>query len=395
MSVRPADILLSPYTLGDLKLKNRVVMAPLTRTRAENQGKTPNELMVEYYAQRAGAGLIITEGTFVSEQGQGWFGAPGIYTDEQRIGWARITDAVHRAGGLIFVQLWHQGSVSHRSLYEDGRAPLGPSAVNPEQLIHIKGGRAMSEIPQEMNLEDIKQAVREFRHAAQVARDAGFDGVQIQGGFVYLFQQFLHEVTNRRTDQYGGLVENRARILFEVLEAVLEVWPNNRVGIKAGPMMNEVGAFRATDETLKTSEYVYRRFAGYKLSHMLLMRQMTDLTDTPIEHMSGDAVADHFRHLYTGTLILNVGINANHGAQLISKGAGDLIAFGRDYIANPDLVERIRLDAPLNEPRPEYFYGNSATGYTDYPHLTQRGRNSETTWARSGGDHARPARSKT
>ncbi len=253
MSVKPAEILLSPYTLGDLKLKNRIVMAPLTRTRAENRGKVPNELMAEYYRQRAGAGLIITEGTFVSEQGQGWFGAPGIYTEEQRAGWARITDAVHRAGGLIFVQLWHQGSVSHRSLYEDSRAPLGPSAVNPEQLIHVKGGRVMSELPQEMNLEDIQQGVREFRHAAQVARDAGFDGVQIQGGLVYLFQQFLHEITNRQTDRYGGQVENRARILFEVLEAVLEVWPSNRVGVKAGPMMNEVGAFRATDETLKTS----------------------------------------------------------------------------------------------------------------------------------------------
>jgi N-ethylmaleimide reductase len=243
-------------------------------------------------------------------------------------------------------------------------------------LINIEGGRVMSEIPREMNLEDIKQTVREFRHAAQVARDAGFDGVQIQGGFVYLFQQFLHEITNRRTDQYGGPVENRARILFEVLEAVLEVWPSNRVGVKAGPMMNEVGAFRATDETLKTSEYVYGKIAGYKLSHMLLMRQMADLTGTPIEHMSGDAVAHHFRHLYAGTLILNVGINANHGAQLISEGAGDLIAFGRDYIANPDLVERIRLDAPLNEPRPEYFYGNSSKGFTDYPSLT----NTEHTW---------------
>jgi N-ethylmaleimide reductase len=395
MSVKPAEILLSPYTLGDLKLKNRIVMAPLTRTRAENLGKVPNELMAEYYAQRAGAGLIITEGTFVSEQGQGWFGAPGIFTEEQRAGWARITDAVHRAGGLIFVQLWHQGSVSHRSLYEDSRTPLGPSALNPGQLIHIKGGRVMTEIPKEMNLADIKQAVREFRHAAQVAGDAGFDGVQIQGGFVYLFQQFLHEVTNRRTDQYGGQVENRARILFEVLEAVLEVWPGNRVGVKAGPMMNEVGAFRATDETLKTSEYVYRRIAAYQLSHMLLMRQMADLTGTPIEHMSGDAVADHFRHLYTGSLILNVGINVAHGAHLISEGAGDLIAFGRDYIANPDLVERIRLDAPLNEPQPEYFYGNSAKGYTDYPNLTQSGLNSEPTWgARSGGDHARPAGSE-
>src|SRR3984957_8146603 len=197
-SNKSTEALLAPYSLGDLQLKNRIVMAPLTRTRAENQGKTPNELMVEYYTQRAGAGLIITEGTFVSEQGQGWFGAPGIYTEEQRAGWARITDAVHRADGLIFVQLWHQGSVSHRSLYEDGRAPLGPSAVNPEQQIHIEGGTVMSETPQEMNLDDIKQAVREFRHAAQVARDAGFDGVQIQGGFVYFFQQFVHEVTNRR-----------------------------------------------------------------------------------------------------------------------------------------------------------------------------------------------------
>jgi N-ethylmaleimide reductase len=380
MSVKPAEILFSPYALGDLKLRNRIVMAPLTRTRAENRGKVPNELMVEYYTQRARAGLIITEGTFVSEQGQGWFGAPGVYTEEQRAGWERVTDSVHRAGGLIFVQLWHQGSVSHHSLYEDGRAPRGPSAFNPEQLIHIKGGTVMSETPQEMSLEDIKQAVREFRRAAQVARDAGFDGVQIQGGFVYLFQQFLHEITNRRTDHYGGQVENRARILFEVLEAVLEVWPSNRVGVKAGPMMNEAGAFRATHETLKTSEYVYRKIAEYKLSHMLLMRQMADLAGTPVEHMSGDVVAHHFRPLYAGTLILNVGINANHGAHLISEGAGDLIAFGRAYIANPDLVERIRLDAPLNEPRPEYFYGNSANGYTDYPNLTQSRPNSEPTW---------------
>src|SRR5579872_4970469 len=156
MSDRLTKALLSPYTLGDLKLKNRIVMAPLTRARAENRGKVPNELMVEYYTQRAGAGLIFTEGTFVSEQGQGWYGAPGIYSEEQRAGWERITDAVHSAGGLIFVQLWHQGSVSHRSLYDDGRLPLGPSAVNPEQLIHVKGGRILSEVPREMTLQDIK-----------------------------------------------------------------------------------------------------------------------------------------------------------------------------------------------------------------------------------------------
>src|SRR3984957_5903223 len=323
MSTSPAEVLLAPFTLGDLQLKNRVVMALLTRTRAEYPGMVPNELMAEYYAQRALAGLIITEGTFVSEQGQGWWGAPGVYTAEQAAGWQRVTDAVHKAGGLIFVQLWHQGSVSHRSLYDDGRLPLGPSAVNPEQLIHIKGGKIPSETPGEMSLHDIKEAVKDFRHAAQVARDAGFDGVQIQGGFVYLFQQFLHEVTNRRTDQYGGVVENRTRLLFEVLEAVLEVWPSSRVGVKAGPMMSEHGAFRATDKTLRTSEHVYRKMADYKLSHMLLMRQMADLTGSPIEYMSGDAVVHHFRHLYTGTLILNVGIDANHGAHLINEGAGD------------------------------------------------------------------------
>jgi N-ethylmaleimide reductase len=371
MSTESTEALLSPFTLGDLKLKNRIVMAPLTRTRADNDGKIPTDLMREYYTQRAGAGLIVTEGTFVSEQGYGWYGAPGIYTEEQRAGWERITDSVHAAGGLIFVQLWHQGSVSHHSLYKDGRVPRGPSAVNPEQLIHIKGGRTMSEVPQEMSLEDTGQAVADFKHAAKLAKDAGFDGVQIQGGYVYLFQQFLHEVTNRRTDRYGGSVENRARLLFEVLEAVLEVWPSHRVGVKAGPMMSEVGAFRATDETLKTSEYVYQKMAGYKLGHMLLMRQMADLTGTPIEHMSGDAVVHHFRHLYPGALALNVGINATHGARLISEGAGDLIVFGRAYIANPDLAERVRLDAPLNEGRPEYFYGNTAMGYTDYPTLAQ------------------------
>jgi N-ethylmaleimide reductase len=195
--------------------------------------------------------------------------------------------------------------------------------------------------------------------------------VQIQGGFVYLFQQFLHEVTNRRTDTYGGSVENRARLLFEALEAVLEVWPSHRVGVKAGPMMSEHGALRATGETLRTSEYVYRTMSGYKLSHMLPMRQMADLSGTPLEHMSGDAVVHHFRQLYRGTLILNAGLDAPNGARLIAEGAGDLVAFGRAYIANPDLAERIRRDARLNEPRPEHFYGSSATGYTDYPTLPQ------------------------
>ena len=365
------NTLLSPYQLGDLALKNRIVMAPLTRTRAENAGHVPTELMVEYYAQRASAGLIITEGTWVSEEAQGWYGVPGIYNNEQGAGWRKVTDAVHARGGRIFAQLWHQGGVSHHSFYPGGQRPLAPSAINPDQLVHVRGGSIMSEIPREMSKEDIKRTVSDFKNASRIAYDAGFDGVQLQAGFVYLINQFLHETTNRRTDEYGGSIENRSRFLFEVLDAVLEVWPSQRVGVKTGPMTNELGAFKAVDSTLAVSEYVYERLAPYNLSHILLMRQMADLTGTPIEALSGDAAIHHFRKRYEGSLILNVGINTDHGARLVKEGAGDLVAFGRDYIANPDLVERIAAGAPLNPGRPENYYGSSAVGYTDYPFLHQ------------------------
>jgi N-ethylmaleimide reductase len=361
--------LLDPYLLGDLAISNRVVMAPLTRTRAANPGHMPTDLMREYYQQRASAGLIISEGVFVSDNGRGWHGAPGVYSEEQGIAWKSITDAVHAKGGRIFAQLWHQGSVSHPVFFSDGRLPVAPSAINPEQIIHVPGGKIMSETPREMTRADIKQAVAEFRNAAQVAKDAGFDGVQLQAGFVYLIQQFLHESTNRRTDEYGGSIENRTRFLFEVLEAVMEVWPSQRVGVKTGPMMNERGLFKAVSSTIPTSEYVYEKLNNYRLSHVYLMRQMADLSETPISEFAGDAVIHHFRKLFAGTLILNVDIDREHGAQLLREGAGDLIAFGRAYIASPDLVERIRLNAPLNEQRPEGYYGSSPEGYTDYPFL--------------------------
>jgi N-ethylmaleimide reductase len=328
--------------------------------------------MREYYEQRATAGLIITEGTFVSDQARGWFAAPGVYTEPQRKGWQKVTDAVHRAGGRIIVQLWHQGSVSNRQLVGNGRSPLAPSAVNPEQLLHTGYGRTeMTAVPQAMSREDIRQTIADFRHAAQVARDAGFDGVQIQCGFVYLFQQFLQENLNLRTDEYGGTIENRARMLFEVLEAVLEVWPSQRVGVKAGPMMPERGGFHSLPSTLPTSDYVYRRLNDYHLSHVMEMRQLADLTVTPLQSMEGDGVLHHFRPLYKGTLILNAGIDAAHAEELLQQGLGELIAFGREFIANPDLVERFRLGSPLNEQRPETYYGPSAEGYTDYPTLAQ------------------------
>jgi N-ethylmaleimide reductase len=328
--------------------------------------------MREYYEQRASAGLIISEGTFISDQARGWFGAPGIYTEAQRKGWQQITDAVHRQGGHMIVQVWHQGSVSNRQLVGNGHLPLGPSAVNPEQLVHTGFGKTEpTQVPSAISLADIQQTIADFKHAAKVAQDAGFDGVQIQGGFVYLFQQFMQESLNLRMDGYGGPVENRTRLLFEVLEAILDVWPASRVGVKAGTMMPERGGFRSSPSTLPTAEYVYRRLNDYSLSHVMLMRQLADLSGTPIEMLQGDGVLTHFRKLYSGTLILNVDIGAQRGEELLRENLGEMIAFGRDYIANPDLVERIRIGADLNPQRPELYYGPNEDGYTDYPTLNE------------------------
>ena len=365
-------LLLQSILFGDLKLPNRVVMAPLTRMRTPTPGGIPNELMREYYEQRASAGLIISEGTFVSDQARGWFAAPGVYTKEQRKGWQKITDSVHRAGGHMIVQLWHQGSISSRELVGHGRSPWGPSAVNPGQLVHTGYGLTeMTKVPKAMTLDDIRQTIADFRHASKVARDAGFDGVQIQGGFVYLFQQFMQENLNLRTDSYGGSIENRARLLFEVLEAVLEVWPSSRVGVKTGPMMPERGGFQSSTSTVPTAEFVFRKLNDYKLSHIMLMRQLADLSGTPIESLQGDGVLHHFRKLYSGTLMLNVDISPKRGEQLLREGLGEMIAFGREYIANPDLVERIRTGSQLNPQRPEGYYGATAEGYTDYPTMNE------------------------
>jgi N-ethylmaleimide reductase len=367
-------LLLQPFMLGSLKLPNRIVMAPLTRMRASYPSGVPNSLMRDYYVQRASAGLIITEGTFVSDQARGWFGAPGVYTEAQRKGWQAVTDGVHHAGGRIVVQLWHQGSVSNRDLVGTGRAPLAPSAIDPEQLVYTSYGKTeLTSAPEAMTREDIQQTISDFRHAARVARDAGFDGVQLQGGFVYLFQQFLQENLNRRDDEYGGTIENRARMLFEALEAILQEWPSQAVGVKAGPMMSERGGFRSLPSTLDTADYVYGRLNDYDLSHVMVMRQLADLTGTPLEAVSGDVIIHHARKIFGGTIMLNVGLDAVRAEELLQSGLGELVAFGRDYIANPDLVERIRDNAPLDAAHPETFYGPDEKGYTDYPSMEIRG----------------------
>src|SRR5258708_35315550 len=297
--------LLQPWILGDNPVKNRSVMAPMTRTRADNSEHLANDLMREYYAQRASAGLIISEGTWVSEEAICQMNVPGLYTIQQAEAWKKVTDGVHEKGGIIFAQLWHAGSVSHPDYQKEGKAPIAPSAVNPLLEVYTPKGKKRTVAPREMTLEDIARTVAAFENSAAMASRAGFDGIQIQAGFIYLLQQFHHATTNLRTDQFGGNVENRTRFLFEVLEAVLKVWPSERVGVKTGPMMTEQGVFKAIESTLRTHEYIFDRLNSYNLSHVMLMGEPAgrglngaDVSATPLAHLKAEPIFRFFRHAY-------------------------------------------------------------------------------------------------
>ena len=360
--------LLRPYNLEGLKLSNRIVMAPLTRMRAPSSELTPTSLHAEYYAQRASAGLIISEGIFVSPAAVGWAKVPGIWSQPQVRAWGQVTQAVHRAGGRIFAQLWHTGSMSHPDFFAGAR-PIAPSAVNPLQQSVTAGGRKDTVEPRAMSRAEISRTVKEFVHAASKAIDAGFDGVQIQAGYLYLVNQFLNTRTNHRTDEYGGSTENRARFLFEILDGIAAAIGAQKIGVKTGPMTTETGAFASNDETLRTSNYVIDRLNDYRLSHLLLMGPMANLADTPLASIAGDKVFRHFRSRYSGTIIANVGFDQASGNAIIARNDADLVAFGRPFIANPDLPARFAAQAPLNEVDPKTFYDGGAAGYTDYPAL--------------------------
>ncbi|QBQ97593.1 alkene reductase [Paraburkholderia pallida] len=360
--------LLTPIRLGDLDLRNRIVMAPLTRMRAANPELAPNRLHAEYYAQRASAGLIISEGVFVSPQAVGWADVPGLWSDAQVRGWRVVTDAVHEAGGRIVAQLWHTGSLGHPD-FHGGNAPPSASAVNPLQQSVTTQGKKDTVIPRAMEKDEIRRTVANFGHAARRAIEAGFDGVQIQGGYHYLFNQFMNVRTNLRTDEYGGSVENRARLLFEVLETVANAVGAHRVGVKTGPATSETGAFVSTDETLATAEYVIGRLDEFDLSHLLLMGAMADLRATPLAALAGDGMFQHFRERYRGKIIANVDIDRARGNRLIEAGLVDMVAFGRPFIANPDLPARFASVAPLAELDWPNVYGATSAGYTDYPAL--------------------------
>jgi N-ethylmaleimide reductase len=363
--------LFTPVQMGKLQLPNRIVMAPLTRMRAANPGHAPTELHAEYYAQRASAGLIIGECTEISPDAYGWADTPGLWSAEQVRGWRAVTEAVHQKGGLMYAQLWHTGAISHPDFF-NGALPMSASDVNPEQESVTPSGQKPTVVPRPMSKNEIRRTVAEFATAAKNAREAGFDGVQIQANYLYLIAQFLNSATNLRKDEYGGSTVNRARFLFEIIETVLEQVEPGRVGIKIGPM-HLSGPFAANADTLPDMEYVIKKLKDYDLAHLLLMGATTDFTGSPLEPLAGDGMFQHFRPLYPGHLVANVDMTQERANRLIEAGLADSIAFGRLYIANPDLPGRFLAGAKLHEVSWPTVYASGPKGYTDYPTLITAG----------------------
>jgi N-ethylmaleimide reductase len=361
-------LLLEKYQLGNLTLANRIVMAPMTRNRAP--GGVPNERMAAYYTQRASVGLIVSEGTQVTAVGQGYQDTPGIYTGGQREGWRNVTNAVHAGGGHIFAQLWHVGRVSHS--YYHGMTPVAPSPIPPPGKAYIPEGPLSYETPHALELKEIAEIVGQFRHAATIAREAGFDGVEIHGANGYLIDQFLRSGTNQRVDQYGGSIENRCRFLLEVTHAVLEVWDDRRVGVRLSPGGTTNGA---------VDEDPVATFSGAITAlEQLSALAYLHIVEAPIGTSGPDERAvcatELARSLYTGTLISTGGYSPESAEHSIQRQLADLIGFGRLSIANPDLVERVRASATFNEPDRQTFYSRGDHGYLDYPTLATVGPNS-------------------
>lgn len=359
------NILFDAYKSNNLNLKNRIVMAPMTRSRSDNPENKATELIAKYYQQRASAGLIITEGTFISPEAVGVINVPAIYSSAQIEGWKLSTEAVHQEGGKIFAQLWHTGAYSHPDLH-NSKKPLAPSNVNPQQQIFTATGFQTSEEPQPMTTADIKQTVNDFKQAALNAFEAGFDGVELHGANGYLLQQFFSKNSNLRTDEYGGTVENRGRILFEIIDAIKEVADLKKVGLRLNPSLNGIMGILVDDETIELYNYIVNRLNGYDLAYLHLIEPFTDVSGNS---NAIQEVAKHFRKIYNGTIIINRGFNRESATKVLQDGDADLVSFGTPFISNPDLVERFKTDAPLNQADQATFYTPGEKGYTDYPTL--------------------------
>ncbi|ADE14663.1 NADH:flavin oxidoreductase/NADH oxidase [Nitrosococcus halophilus Nc 4] len=359
---KPVIGLFLPLKLGPYELPNRMVMAPLTRNRA-GPGNVPQEMNAVYYAQRASAGLIISEATQVSPQGVGYPHTPGIHNKEQVAGWQRVTAAIHERGGRIFLQLWHVGRISHPSLQPGGALPVAPSAIRPTGQAITYQGMQPFVTPRALAIDEIPDTIGQFRSAARYALEAGFDGVEIHAANGYLLDQFLRDGTNQRTDAYGGSLENRTRLLGEVTEAVASVWGSERVGVRLSPLNPFNDMYDSHPE--ETFSYAVEKLNPLGLAYLHVVESKIGNT--------GDAGPGFdtrkLRDIFTGLYMANGGYDRERAEAVLAAGEADLISFGTLFIANPDLPERFARYAPLNAPDPETFYGGNEKGYTDYPFL--------------------------
>ncbi len=353
--------LFSPVNLGPITLANRIVMAPLTRSRA-GLGDTPRALNAEYYAQRATAGLIISEATQISQQGKGYAYTPGIYTDEQVAGWKLVTDAVHAKGGHMFAQLWHVGRISHNDLQPGGGLPVAPSAIRPEGQAFTEEGFKPHPTPRALETDEIAGIVADYAHAAACARRAGFDGVEIHSANQYLLEQFIRDSSNIRTDRYGGSIENRLRIVLEVAEAVTAVWGGGeRVGIRLSPTSPGLGPNDSNPWPVYSALVEQLNRFGLVYAHVIEGKTQGSRAELP------GFSFQQLRSLFRGLYIANNGFDREMALRARRENLADLVCFGRPFIGNPDLVERLRRNAPLATPAKETWYGGDAKGYTDWP----------------------------
>lgn len=346
--------LFDPLTMGELALPNRIVMAPLTRCRA-SAGRVPNKMMAEYYVQRASAGIIFSEATSVTPMGVGYPDTPGIWSKEQVEGWKQVTRAVHDAGGRMLLQLWHVGRISH-PIYLDGAQPVAPSAIAAQGHVSLLRPKEPFPTPRALALEEIPGIIESYRKGAQNALEAGFDAVELHGANGYLLDQFLQDGTNKRTDAYGGPIENRARLMLEVTDAVISVWGAGRVGMHLAPR-GDAHSMGDSDR-LATFSYVARELGKRKIAFLCAR-----------EHAGEGRIGPQLKKAFGGVYIANEAFTLETAERALAAGEADAVAFGKSFIANPDLPERFRRHAPLNTPQPETFYGKGPQGYTDYPFL--------------------------
>jgi len=357
--------LFDPVQFGGLSLSNRIIMAPLTRGRA-GASRVPNDMMVEYYAQRAEAGLIITEATAISPQGYGWAGAPGIYTDEMELGWKRVTDTVHKRGGKIVLQLWHMGRLSHPDFQPNGEQTVAPSALKPDGFTRDAAGKKEYTVPRALEASELPGIIDDYVMATRRSLRAGFDGVEIHGANGYLLDQFVRDGSNQRTDEYGGSIENRLRFPLQVVEAVVKEAGSDRTGIRISPT-NPNGGTKDSDP-VKTFTSFANALSGFNLAYLHIMEPYPE---------SGKAfpgvpyVTPDIRKAYQGNITVNGGYDLQHGNGIIDSGLAQAVAFGVPFLANPDLVRRLKMNVPLNEADPATFYSTGPEGYIDYPVMEQ------------------------